>query len=165
MDRPRRTAHLAFAISARAVSLGRVARSRHLCRWFVPVLRPEPDEHGQSFRLRPLDLSRSRDHCPGRGRVLHRISRLHFEACRAPADSQHRRRRRFHLLQRCGGNINDRRRPAPAGMVHLLASQYALDAHRSDFLHFLLFAGALPGIHTDPAAQPPVAQAPVVPGL
>ena len=52
-----------------------------------------------------------------------------------------------------------------AGLVHLLASEHALDADGSYVLHFLLPAGTEPGIHSDPAAQPPTAQAAVVSGL
>src|SRR5207302_1537717 len=51
------------------------------------------------------------------------------------------------------------------GVVYLLASQHALDADGGHILHLVLSAGALPGIHSNPAAQSPIAQTAVIPGL
>ena len=61
-------------------ALGRLARDRCLRGWSLPVLRAQPDQHGQPLRFRAVDLSRSRHHCAGSWSILHRISCLYPEA-------------------------------------------------------------------------------------
>ena len=85
-----------------------------------------------------LDLG---DHRSGRGRVLHRIPRLYPETRRTEAHPEYRCGRRLHLLQRRDRHSDDRCRTAAARVVHLLASEYALDADGSYVLHHLLPPG------------------------
>ena len=64
-------------------ALDRAAGLRRVLRRPVPGQRPEPDQHGQPFRLRPLDLSGPYGHRARRGRFFYRLSALHPETSRA----------------------------------------------------------------------------------
>ena len=66
----------------------------------VPGQGPEPDQHGQPLRLRPLDLPRPHGDRAGRRRLLHRLPALHPQARGAARGDQQRRGDRASLLQR-----------------------------------------------------------------
>ena len=137
----------------------------NLCGWAVPVLRPEPDPHGQSLRLRNVDLSGSGNDRHGRRRLLHRLPRLHPQAGRSQTHPEQRGRRGPDLLQRRGGGLDGGRWAAPARLVHFLAPEHPLDAHRGHLLYYLLSVRAHSGIPARALAKPAVAQGAVLPGV
>ena len=119
-------------------ALGGAPRRRPLRRVPLPRGRPQPDEHGQPLRLRALDLPGPDGHRARGGGVLHRLPPLRDEEARARGGHQQRGRHRLHLLLGGGRHPRDRRGPAPAVLVHVLAPERPLDADRGHLLPHLL---------------------------
>ena len=144
-----------------ALAVDGAPRPRPLRGVAVPRRRPQPDEHGQPLRVRPLDLPRPHGHRARRGRLLHGLPALRDEEEGAEGGHQQRGRDRLHLLLGGDRDPRDRRRTAAAGVVHLLAPERPLDADRGHLLPDVLPQRARDRVPPARPEEPEAAEGPV----